>query len=159
MFIYMYVYLHFRIDIKSVVSPDLKGRFFFGCRLKMVFSLCHEEAWNVLSFIMYFKTWNFRHWWSKQYPGWSFMYPLYVMAHYQEIYSYVGELKIVKSDGLRFESLRGKLRFSFPPLLSRFRDEWIRSIFLSFFCLMSQIIPICIFSQYSFISSLELGRH
>ena len=37
MFIYMYVNLHFRIDIKSVVSPDLKGKFFFGCRLKMVF--------------------------------------------------------------------------------------------------------------------------
>ena len=51
------------------------------------------------------------------------MYPLYVMAHYQEIYGDVGESQIVKSDGLRFESLRGKLRFSLPPLPSHVRDE------------------------------------
>ena len=87
------------------------------------------------------------------------MYPLYVMAHYQEIYGDVSEPQIVKSDGLRFESLRGKLRFSLPPLPSRVRDEWIRSIFLSFFCLMSQIISICIFSQYPFISFTALGRN
>ena len=55
--------------------------FFFRSSVKNDFFLCHEKVWNFLSIIMYLKTWNFRHWWSKQYAGWSFMYPLYVMDH------------------------------------------------------------------------------
>ena len=118
---------------------------FFGPRLEMDFFFCHGGVWNFVSFIMYFKTWNVRHWWSQQYGGWSFMYPLYVVAHWREG---LKKLQIVKSDGLKFESLRGKLMFFFPlspPPPSRVRDEWIRSIFLSFVCLMFQIISICIF--------------
>ena len=76
--------------------------FFFRSLVKNDFFLCHERAWNFLSIVMYFKTWNFRHWWSRQYARWSFMYPSYVMAHQREIYSYTWELQIVKSDGLRF---------------------------------------------------------
>ena len=84
---------------------------FFGPRLEMDFFFCHGGVWNFVSFIMYFKTWNVRHWWSQQYGGWSFMYPLYVVAHWREG---LKKLQIVKSDGLKFESLRGKLMFFFP---------------------------------------------
>ena len=133
---------------------------FFGPRLEMDFFFCHGGVWNFVSFIMYFKTWNVRHWWSQQYGGWSFMYPLYVVAHWREG---LKKLQIVKSDGLKFESLRGKLMFFFPlspPPPSRVRDEWIRSIFLSFVCLMLfQIISICIFSRYPFISFTALSRY
>ena len=133
---------------------------FFGPRLEMDFFFCHGGVWNFVSFIMYFKTWNVRHWWSQQYGGWSFMYPLYVVAHWREG---LKKLQIVKSDGLKFESLRGKLMFFFPlspPPPSRVRDEWIRSIFLSFVCLMLfQIISICIFSRYPFIPFTGLSRY
>ena len=33
--------------------------FFFRSSVKNDFFLCHERAWNFLSIIMYFKTWNF----------------------------------------------------------------------------------------------------
>ena len=38
--------------------------FFFRSSVKNDFFFCHERAWNFLSIIMYFKTWDFRHWWS-----------------------------------------------------------------------------------------------
>ena len=38
--------------------------FFFRLSVKNDFFFCHERAWNFLSIIMYFKTWDFRHWWS-----------------------------------------------------------------------------------------------
>ena len=152
------------IYMSALISNCLIWRIwviFFGPRLEMDFFFCHGGVLNFVSFIMYFKTWNVRHWWSQQYGGWSFMYPLYFMAHWRES---LKKLQIIKSDGLKFESLRGKLMFFFPlsppPPHHAFRDEWIRSIFLSFVCLMLfQIISICIFSRYPFISFTALSRY
>ena len=50
------------------LSFNLIGRigFFFRSSVKNDFLHCQERAWNFLSIIMYFKRWNFWHWWSKQ---------------------------------------------------------------------------------------------